>query len=91
MSKSIYYTVSVTDISNHSLLKPVSKYQNKTKTTFIKILYRARGIDLINLPNILHNKKVQSFIQPYFDTTMPTVSYKYITNISSAICNHIKH
>jgi len=86
--KPVYYIV--TDISNHRLFKPVSTHHDEKKQTFIKMLYRDRGIDLINLPNILHNKKVQSYIPPYFDATMPTISYKYTKTISSAIFNHIK-
>ena len=78
------------DISNHRLFKPVSTNPDKIKPAFIKILYRDRGIDFINLPDILHNKKVKSFIPPYFDLIVPTVSYKYTKNISSTIFNHIK-
>ena len=88
ISKPIYYILK--DIANHRLFKPVTTHENKTKPVFIKIFYRDRGIDLINLPNILHNKKVQSLIPPYFDATMPTVSYKYTKTISSSIFNHIK-
>ena len=55
--KEIYYIV--TDISNHIFFLPVSMHQDKTKETFIKILYRDKGIDLINLPNSLHNMKDQ--------------------------------
>ena len=88
ISKQLYYIIN--DISNHRLYKPVSTMANEKKRTFIKILFRDRGIDLINLPNILHNKKVLSLIPPYFDTTVPTVSYKYTRTISSSIFNHIK-
>ena len=54
------------------------------------MLYKDRGIDLINLSNILHNKKVQSLIPPYLDTSVPTISYKYTKTISSSIFNHVK-
>ena len=88
INKSIFLIV--TDISNHRLFKPVSTTNDSKKRTFIKMLYRDRGIDLINLSNILHNKKVLSFIPPYLDTSVPILSYKYTKTISSSIFNHVK-
>ena len=80
----------VTDISNHRLFKPVSTNNEIKKQTFIKLFYRDRGIDLINLSNILHNKKVPSFIPPYLNTNVPIISYKYTKNISSSLFNHVR-
>ena len=53
---SLYYIV--TDIFNHRLFIPISTNPDKINPTFIQILYREKGTDLVHLPYILHHKKV---------------------------------
>ena len=86
--KILYHIIK--DISYHRLFKPTTIEKKLPKQDFIKLTYNDRGIDYINLSNILHNKKVQSCIPPYLDTSVPKLSYKYSKTIQSKIFNHIK-
>ena len=86
--KTLYHIIK--DISYHRLFKPTIIEKKIPKQDFIKLTYNDRGIDYINLSNILHNKKVQSCIPPYLDTNVPKLSYKYSKTIQSKIFNHIK-
>ena len=78
------------DISYHRLFKPAAIDKTVPKEDFIKLTYNDRGIDYINLSNILHNKKVQSCLPPYLDANVPKLSYEYPKTIHSRIFNHIK-
>ena len=86
--KILYHIIN--DISYHRLFKPATVKNKMPKQNFIKLTYYDRGIDHINLSNILHNKKVQSYIPPYLDNTVPKISYKYSKTIASKIFNHTK-
>ena len=56
---------------------------------FLKLMFHNKGIDMIDLPGILHNKKflriVPSFVQ---HIEPPIVSYSYTKSIRNIIFNH---
>ena len=68
---------------------------NKVKQDFLNIYFHNKGVDMINLPSILHNKRVLAAIPTFLcDFTPPIVSYSYprtvasrIFNFKKAICN----
>jgi hypothetical protein len=85
-------TAVVMDIANHRLFKPVTfKKEEQEKRSFLKLLFANKGLDAINLSNILHQKSVKSKIPPYFkDKSVPIISYTYTTPIATKIFNY-KH
>ena len=56
----------------------------------MKVLFHSKGIDMVNLPSLLHNKNVVSAIPSYIDNTPPIVSYKYTNTIARKILNFKK-
>ena len=64
---------------------------DKENRSFLKVFFANKGIDAINLSNILHNKKVVSKIPSYFqDKSPPILSYTYSKSIASTIFNYKK-
>jgi hypothetical protein len=64
------------------------------KRSFLKLSFANKGLDGINLGNILHHKSVKSKIPPYFkDQTVPIISYVYTRPIASKKFNykHVLH
>ena len=74
-------TAIIFDIAHHRLFKPVGiKKDDTEKRSFLKLLFANKGLDAINLSNILHQKSVKSKIPPYFkDRSVPIISYTYTT------------
>ena len=60
------------------------------KRNFINVLFHSKGMDMVNLPSLLHNKNVISAIPPNVNNTPPIVSYKYTNTIAHKIFNHKK-
>ena len=85
-------TAIVLDIAGHILFKPVGiKKDEIDKCFFLKLLFANKGLDGINLGNILHHKLVKSKIPPYFkDQSIPIILYAYTIPIATKICNY-KH
>jgi hypothetical protein len=85
-------TAIVLDIGSHRLFKPVGiKKDEIDKCFFLKLLFANKGLDGINLGNILHHKLVKSKIPPYFkDQSIPIILYAYTIPIATKICNY-KH
>jgi hypothetical protein len=55
------------DIAGHRLFKPVGiKKDEIEKRSFLNLSFANKGLDGINLGNILHHKFVKSKIPPYF-------------------------
>jgi hypothetical protein len=57
-------------------------------------MFSNKGLDGINLGNILHHKSVKSKISPYFkDQSVPIISYAYTIPIATKIFNykHVLH
>jgi hypothetical protein len=73
------------DIAGHRLFKPVGiKKDEIDKRSFLKLSFANKGLDGINLGNILHHKSVKSNIPPYFkDQSVPIISYVYSRSIAS--------
>ena len=80
------------DICSKRLFFPVRTGNNgstKPQKRFIKIYFHNKGIDKVNLTNILHNKLVKSKVPIYFqEQDPPLVSYKYTNNISKNVFNY---
>ena len=57
----------VLDISNHRLFKPVVEHADKEEPkNFSSLQFANKGLDAINLANILHHKSVKEKTPPYF-------------------------
>jgi hypothetical protein len=88
-------TAIVLDIAGHRLFKHVSiKKVEIDKRSFRKLSFANKGLDGINLGNILHHNSVKSKIPPYFkDQSVPIISYVYTRPIASKVFNykHVLH
>ena len=76
-------------ISKQRLYKPVqASGSDPVERKFITIKFVNKGIDYLNISNILRNKKVMQQIPPYFkDNEPPIISYRYPKSIASKILN----
>jgi hypothetical protein len=85
----------VLDIVGHRLFKPVGiKKDERSKRSLLKLSFSHKGLDGINLGNILHHKSIKSKIPPYFkDQSLPIISYVYTIPIASKFVNykHVLH
>ena len=78
------------DIAHNRLYKPTSteSADNEGKY-FLKVKFANKGLDALNISNILHQKKVMSEIPPYFkNKSAPLISYTYTRSIATKIFNH---
>ena len=79
----------ILDIGHHRLYKPVKSISTEEKRSFLKVKFANKGLDAINLSNILNNKNVKSKVPPYFkEHPIPIVSYSYTRSIASKIFNY---
>ena len=80
----------ILDIANCRLFKPVnSSLSNDTPDRFLHLKFANKGIDAININNILHNKHVRKTIPPYFKyQANPKISYTYSRSIASKLFNY---
>ena len=79
------------DISSNRLFKAATVCDSiETKSRpFLKIKFANRGIDALNLSNILNQKSVQSNIPPYFEyKESPCISYSYTSSVDTKIFNY---
>jgi hypothetical protein len=88
-------TAIVLDIAGHKLITCVGiKKDERDKPSFQKLSFANKGLDGINLGNILHHKSVKSKIPPYFkDQSVPIIVYAYTIPIATKIFNykHVLH
>ena len=86
------FTAIVLNIARHKLFKPVGiKRDEIDKRSFLKLSFANKGLDAINLGNILHHKSEKSKIPPYFrDQSVPIILYTYTTPIATKIFNYKK-
>jgi len=57
--------------------------------SFLKLSFANKGLDGINLDNILHHKSVKYKIPPYYkNQSAPIISYVYTRPIASKNCNY---
>ena len=80
------------DVCSKRLFFPVRTGDNsraKPRKRLIKICFRNKGIDKVNLTNNLHNKLVTCKVPIYFqEQDPPLVSYKYTNAISRSVFNY---
>ena len=81
----------ILDISSNRLFKAVrvgepSETRNRP---FLKVKFANKGIEALNLSNMLNQKYVQSKIPPYFQyKESPCISYSYTHSVASKIFNY---
>jgi hypothetical protein len=77
----------IMDVAHHRLFGPsriIDECEPKKLRKFLHLKFHNKGIDAVNVNNILNNKKVQSCIPPYFKMkSTPCISYRYTYNIAS--------
>ena len=80
----------ILDIGNCRLFKPVSSSNHlDTPDKFLYLEFANKGIDAININNILHHKDVTKSIPAYFKhQSAPKISYSYTRPIASKIFNY---
>ena len=84
-------TAIVLDIGYNRLFKPVGvPHENsKDNRSFLSLPFLNKGLDAINLGNILHHKSVTAHIPPYFkDKSIPIISYTYTSTIAPKVFNY---
>ena len=70
----------------HKMVK-ITKIDTTTKT-FLKVPFHNKGIEMINLSQILHSKPVKKSIPSFFQNqTPPIISYSYTKTIAGKIFN----
>ena len=70
----------------HKMVK-ITKIDTTTKT-FLKVPFHNKGIEMINLSQILHSKSVKKSIPSFFQNqTPPIISYSYTKTIAGKIFN----
>ena len=81
----------ILDISYNRLFKAVRTNEHKEQSNrpFLKVRFANKGIDALNLSNVLNQKSVQSKIPPYFKyKDSPCISYSYTRSVASKIFNY---
>jgi hypothetical protein len=80
-------------VASCRLFKPVrSEPLHENNRKFLHIPFANKGIDAINISNILNRNEVVKEIPPYFkNQTVPIVSYSYTNSIGRKISTTKKH
>jgi hypothetical protein len=81
----------IMDVAHHRLFKSPQINDNNPETCrqFLKLKFSNKGIDAVNLSNILRHGKVQSCIPEYFKAKSTLcISYKYTPTIASQLFNY---
>ena len=81
----------ILDISSNRLFKAVRVGEpTETKNRpFLNVKFVNKGIDALNVSNILNQKSVQNKIPPYFQyKESPCISYSYTRSVASKIFNY---
>ena len=75
----------ILDIANCRMFKPVnSDIPNESPRKFLNMKFANKGIDAINIGNILNHRDVVKNIPPYFKCqATPKISYSYTNSIAS--------
>jgi hypothetical protein len=73
-----------TNLQQSSCILPVTDFSNLLVLRKMKLSFANKGLDGINLGNILHHKSHKSNIPPYIkDQSVPIISYVYTKPIAS--------
>ena len=80
----------ICDVGSFRLFKPVrSEPLHDNNRKFLHIPFANKGIDAINISNILNRKEVVKEIPPYFkNQSVPIVSYSYTNSIGRKMFNY---
>ena len=81
----------ILDVAKFKLYKPVQTVSPKETPTrdFLKLDFRNKSLDAVNISNILNHKKVTSTISAYFkNQSPPIISYSYSSPIAPKIFNY---
>ncbi|XP_055999877.1 uncharacterized protein LOC130046520 isoform X1 [Ostrea edulis] len=82
----------IMDVAYHRLYKPartMDDIPSKSCCKFLKLKFTNKGIDAVNISNILRHKRVQSCIPTYFKfKSTPCISYSYTSTIASKLFNY---
>ena len=75
----------------HVSLHDSDSVDNNTKRGFLNVHFHSKGMDMVNLPSILHSKRVVASIPRYLsNSTPPIVSYSYPRTVAGKIFNFKK-
>ena len=79
----------ILDISHYRLFKTVkSDVPAEKPKHFMKIKFLHKGIDAINLPQLLRSQSVMDKIPAYFkDKELPIISYQYTNTVANKLFN----
>ena len=78
----------ILDVAKFRLYKPVQTVSPEETPTrdFLKVDFRNKGLDAVNISNIHNHKKVTSTIPAYFkNQSLPIISYSYSSPIAPEI------
>ena len=80
----------ILDIANCRMFKPVnSDIPNESPRKFLNTKFANKGIDAINIENILNHRDIVKNIPSYFKyQTTPKISYTYTNSIASKMFNY---
>ena len=82
----------IMDVAHHRLFGPpriMDETELKTPRQFLHLKFDNKGIDAVNISNILNHKKVQACVPPYFKMkSTPCISYLYTSTIASKLFNY---
>ena len=86
-----YTTASIIEsFAKHKLFPHIEKDDN-LKRHFLNLKFINKGMDFINIPNILNDKNCKKHIPTYFhNVETPIISYSYDKPVRSSIFNHNK-
>ena len=81
-------TTTILDISHYRLFKHVkSDVPAEKPKHFMKIKFLHKGIDAINLPQLLRSQSVMDKIPAYFKDKEPPISYQYTNTVANKLFN----
>ena len=80
----------ILDIANCRMFLPVkSDFSNVSTDKFLKLKFANKGIDTLNIGNILNHKEVTKHIPAYFKCqATPKISYTYTNSVASKVFNY---
>ena len=80
----------ILDIANCRMFLPVkSDFSNVSTDKFLKLKFANKGIDPLNIGNILNHKEVTKHIPAYFKCqATPKISYTYTNSVASKVFNY---
>ena len=83
-----HYEAPLSQMVHDRFFKAVRVYVEAKNRPFLKIKFANKGIDALNLSNVLNQKSVESTIPPYFEyKESPCISYSYTSSVDTKIFN----